>query len=106
MYIDLETAKKHLIVEHDMDDLIILDYITAAEDAITKTLNVNSLDDITDCNGNLPSSVVQDILFLVGHLYANREPVAYSTVTEVPMTIKFFSMLNRNFDDFNGRTIQ
>jgi hypothetical protein len=47
MYLTLEMAKKHLLVDKDFkdDDLYILDLITVAEDSVEKHLNI-ALDEI------------------------------------------------------------
>ena len=75
MYITLEEAKKHLLVDPDFneDNEYIQALINTAEEAVS--LNINTkLTAIAD-GGELPSSVKSAVLLLIGNLYANREHI-------------------------------
>ena len=89
MIISLEQAKKHLLIDDSFtaDDLYILDLITVAEDSVSQHLNV-TLDELV-VGGSLPPAVIHAMLLLIGNLYANREPVAYGTVTKVALTYEY-----------------
>lgn len=97
MYIALSEAKKHLLIDRDFkeDDEYILALIDTAEEAVSKNLNTQ-LDSITE-GGELPPSVKAAILLLIGNLYANREPVAYTSVNKVPYTFDYLISLNKNY---------
>ena len=80
MYITLEQAKKHLLVDEDFraDDMYILDLIAVAEDSVSKHLDI-ALDEL-EVGGTLPPAIIHAMLLMIGNLYANREPVAFGTV--------------------------
>ena len=98
MYISLEDAKKHLNVDisYTDDDQYILDLITVAEDSVSKHLDI-ALDELEDGNGMLPSSVVHAMLLMIGNLYANREPISYSTVVKIPYTYEYLISLYKHY---------
>ena len=97
MYLSINDVKRHLIIDHNDDDLYLADLITVAEDAVRRDLNLYSLKDIEDCNGMLPASVMQAMLLLIGTLYANRESVTYGTPHTVPHSYEFLISLYRNY---------
>lgn len=97
MYLSVNDVKRHLIIDHNDDDLYIADLITVAEDAVKRDLNLYSLKDIEDCTGMLPASVVQAMLLLIGTLYANRESVSYGQAHPVPHSYEYLIALARNY---------
>lgn len=97
MYIDLDTIKQHLIIDHNEDDRYLADLETVAENAVCKDLNLYSLKEIEDCSGMLPASVVHAMLLLIGSMYANRESVSYGSPHEIPLSYSYLLDLNRNY---------
>lgn len=97
MYIDLATIKRHLIIDHNEDDLLLADLETVAEDAVRRDLNLYSLKEIEDCSGMLPACVTQAMLLLIGTLYANRESVAWGNPSVVPHSYNYLLDLARNY---------
>ena len=97
MIISLEQAKKHLLIDDSFtaDDLYILDLITVAEDSVSQHLNV-ALDELL-VGGMLPPAIIHAMLLMIGNLYANREPVAYGTVTKVPLTYEYLIGLYKRY---------
>ncbi len=95
MYITLSQAKKQLQIDEDFvdDDNYIISLIQVAEDAIAKNLDM-PLQEIL-VGGTLPPTIIQSVLLLVANLYANREPVAYSSAVKVPYTIEYLVDLYR-----------
>ena len=69
------------------DDAYIAGLIDAAEDAVERHLDV-CLGCIEVAAGELPPAVKSAILLLVGNLYANREPVVFSSTNRIPYTVK------------------
>lgn len=67
------------------DDLLIQDYINAAE-AHVVAYTRRDLD--TEFPSGWPAPVLQAVRFLVGHFYANREAVAATGRSEVPLGVK------------------
>ena len=89
MYVKLEEAKKHLLLDDSFkdDDLYILGLIDVAEDAVA-------------VDGEFtPPAVIHAILLLIGNLYANREPVSYSSVNKVPYTFDYLISLYKNYKE-------
>ena len=97
MYIDLATIKRHLVIDHNDDDILLADLETVVEDAVKRDLNLHSLKEIEDCTGMLPASVIQAMLLLLGTLYANRESVSYGNPTVVPHSYEYLISLSRNY---------
>ena len=97
MHLSVNDVKRHLIIDHSDDDLLLADLITVAEDAVKRDLNLYSLKDIEDCTGMLPASVMQAMLLLIGTLYANRESVSYGQAHPVPHSYEYLILLARNY---------
>lgn len=99
MYVSLCEAKKHLLLDDSFndDDEYILTLIDVAEDAVAANINTK-LDSIT-VGGEIPPAVKAAILLLVGNLYANREPVSYTTVNKVPYTFDYLISLYKNYSE-------
>ena len=72
-------------------------YNIEALNFLLDSININiPLDSIT-VGGELPPAVKAAILLLVGNLYANREPVAYTAVNKVPYTFDYLISLYKNY---------
>ena len=97
MYLSIADVKRHLIIDHQDDDLYLADLITVAEDAVKRDLNLHCLKEIEDCTGMLPAAVTQAMLLLIGTLYANRESVTYGTPHSVPHSYEYLLDLYRNY---------
>ncbi|PWM22828.1 MAG: phage gp6-like head-tail connector protein [Clostridiales bacterium] len=97
MYITISRAKKHLQIDECFkeDDEYILDLIKVAEDAVARNLNVPLAHLVK--NGYLPQSVEHSILLLIGNLYANREPVSFTTASKVPYTLDYLLGLYKHY---------
>ena len=98
MYITIDEAKKHLNVDDSYkdDDTYIGDLIKVAEDSVAQHLDI-ALDGLV-VDGALPSAISHSILLMVGNLYANREPVAYSSVVKVPYTLEYLLGLYKHYE--------
>lgn len=98
MYLSIDDVKRHLIIDHNDDDLYLADLITVAEDAVRRDLNLYSLKEIENCSGMLPSCVTQAMLLLIGTLYNSRESVMYGNVPHpVPHSYDYLLDLCRNY---------
>ena len=98
MYLSIDDVKRHLIIDHNDDDLYLADLITVAEDAVRRDLNLYSLKEIETCSGMLPSCVTQAMLLLIGTLYNSRESVMYGNVPHpVPHSYDYLLDLCRNY---------
>lgn len=98
MWITLEQAKQHLLVDADFkaDDLYILDLITVAQDSVEKHLDI-ALEELEE-GGILPPSIIHAMLLMIGNLYANREPVTYGTVVKIPYTYEYLIGLYKRYE--------
>jgi uncharacterized phage protein (predicted DNA packaging) len=90
MYVTLDEAKKHLQIDPSFtdDDNYITNLIDVAEDSVSKHLDI-ALEDLLSGGGELPPAIKQVVLLMVGNLYANREPVSYSSVVKIPYTMEY-----------------
>ena len=97
MYVTLSKAKEHLQIDKDFkdEDEYILYLIQVAEDAVEHTLNTPLSSLLKD--GLLPKSVIHSILLMVGNLYANREPVAFTNPVKVPYTLEYLLGLYKHY---------
>ena len=98
MYVELETAKKHLNLDESFtdDDSYITLLMQVAEDAVSKHID-KPLVEIENSMGELPPAILQSILLLVGNLYATREPIAYTSVIKVPYTLDYLLGLYKHY---------
>ena len=86
MALSVNEAKKHLNLDvafTDDDNYISL-LIDVAKQSVKNAIRDTTTSDVT---GILP--LKHACLLLIGNLYANREPVAYSTVVVIPYTFDF-----------------
>ncbi len=98
MYITLEEAKKQLNIDESFnyDNQYIASLIDVAESVVCKDCGIN-LSGYTDSDGCLEAPLRHAILLLVSHYYANREPVAFASSSEVPLTYRHLISLYRNY---------
>ena len=97
MYLSINDVKRHLIIDHNQDDMYLADLITVAQDAVRRDLNVYSLKELEDCTGMLPACVTQAMLLLIGTLYANRESISFGSPRAVPHSYEYLLDLCRNY---------
>lgn len=98
MYITINQAKKHLQIDESFkdDDEYILMLIKVAEDSVSQHLDI-ALSHLVQDDGYLPSSVIHSILLMIGNLYANREPVSFTTTVKVPYTLDYLLNLYKHY---------
>lgn len=98
MYVGLETAKKHLNLDESFteDDSYITSLIQVAEDAVSQHID-KPLVELEDSKGELPPAILHSVLLLIGNLYANREPVAYTSAVKVPYTLEYLLGLYKRY---------
>ncbi len=98
MYLTLKDAKQHINVdeEYTHDDGYITSLIAVAEEAVMRHID-RPLAELLDENGGLPPPVCHAVRFLVGQLYANREPASFANAYEVPYTYGFLVSLYKRY---------
>jgi uncharacterized phage protein (predicted DNA packaging) len=98
--IDLATVKMHLRVDGDEEDALIGGYIEAAKAHVEQHCDrkLVEADPVEPAEMGLTSDVVQAILLLVGHWYANREAVAVGTIaTAMPLAVERLLWYRKRF---------
>lgn len=95
MYITLAEAKKHLNINSDFtdDDAYIQSLINVCENIVQKHID-RELSEY----GTLPTPLKQGMLLLIGNYYANRESVAFSSVSPLPHAFEYIIALFKNYD--------
>lgn len=98
MYISLDRAKQHLLIEesfHD-DDEYIVNLINAAEQAVRVHVN-EDFDTLAEANGGcLPAPLEQAMLLAIGNWYQNREPLGTRNAA-LPFNYEYLISLYRNY---------
>ncbi len=103
MYIDLTTAKQHLNIANEYidEDNYIQQLIEVAEEVVCKSINSDTLLLLTGTTGDtinqIPKSLQQAVLLMVGQFYANREPVAFASVNKIPLAFDYLISLYRKY---------
>jgi hypothetical protein len=99
MYISISEVKQHLNIDeqYTTDDIYIESLISVAKEVVEHEIN-NSIDSLI-VDGEIPSAIKQSMLLLIGNLYLNREPVAYSSVSKIPYTLDLLLSINKNYKD-------
>ena len=103
-YLLIDDIKKHLNIDpwyHD-DDYYIATLGDAVEDIVERHIDDN-LKGLEDKNGQLPQPLIQAMLLLIGHFYANRESVAFGTPHEVPLAYQYILQLFQRYN-FSHKT--
>jgi uncharacterized phage protein (possible DNA packaging) len=80
-------AKQHLRVEHDDEDALITNLITAAREYCEDFQNVKLVPGEDEEPLPVSARVKSAILLLVGHWYENRQAVSEKPGTEVPLGV-------------------
>lgn len=96
-YISLEQAKKHLQIDtfYTEDDEYINQLIDVAI-AVAQEDICRNLDEFVK-EGILEPGVQHALLLLVSNYYNNREPVAFATSAEVPLSYRHLIGLYRDY---------
>lgn len=100
MYLNLYSVKKHLNIDEDFndDDEYLVDLISVATQVVEKHID-NNLDEIAASNGGeLPSPILHAMLLLIADLYSNRETVAYTSISKLPLSYDYLLDLYKNYD--------
>lgn len=110
MLVDLETIKKHLNLDEDFteDDKYLEMLEGVAETLVQKHIDIsfddlidNSLDGVVATEGEVPQPLLYAILLFIGNMYENRESVSYTSISEVPMSLKYILDMYRNYNQCN-----
>ena len=99
MYLELNQIKKHLNIDEDFknDDEYLLQLAQAAQNVVEVHID-RPLDSLLNEEGNLPSSLIQAMLLLVGTWYANRESVSFAGTYVLPHSYDYIIALYKNYN--------
>lgn len=100
MYLQLYQIKKHLNLDnyyHD-DDEYLIDLALVAEKIVQKHID-NNLSELCDDRGELPLPLRHAMLLMIGQLYANREPIAFASNSELPLSYNYILDLYKNYNN-------
>ena len=102
-YLKLNDIREHLNIDewfHD-DDYLIANIGEAVEDIAEHHID-DDLSALEDKNGDIPRPLIQAMLLLCGHFYANREAVSFGTPHEVPLAYSYLLDLFRRYNRKEG----
>lgn len=101
MFIQLYQIKKHLNIDNDFfdDDEYLLYLGEVAELAVQKHIDRNLSELCADYGGDLPAPLLHAMLLMIGNLYANREPVAFASATELTLSYSYLLDLFKNYNN-------
>lgn len=97
MYITLEQAKRHLIIDeaYTDDDKYIESCLKTAEVFVSKSLR-KPLESFLH-EGVLEDDICHMILLAVANFYTNREPIAAVKMEELPLSFNCLLALNKDY---------
>lgn len=102
MLVDLNKIKKHLNIDAEFteDDEYLTFLEGVAEDLVQKHIDI-TFEKLEAQEGEIPSPLLSAILLFIGNMYDNRESVAYTSVTELPMSLKYILEMYRSYERSN-----
>ena len=84
-YISLDDAKLYLRIDHHEEDFLIQGFIEAALESCENHLQGDFETKYPDTD-DLPKTIRQAALFMLGHFYSNRVSVSEMKMVEVPLS--------------------
>lgn len=84
--IELDYVKKHLRIEHDEEDDLLISYTKASEEIVQIYLN-QSFEDLLTTHGSIPHAIRNAVCMLVGSMYRDREATSVTTITTTPTVV-------------------
>lgn len=90
-YLTIELIKKQCNIDswyHDDDEYLAI-LAETAESMVDEHLNNNLSKILEENNNRLPAPIRQAMLLLVGNFYQNREGIAFTAVTELPLSYSY-----------------
>lgn len=96
--LDLELVKKHLNIDSDFteDDAYIQTLIDVAVQAVVKHIDVADITEHVE-DGKLTPGLQHACLLLIGSLYANREALSITSMTELPLAYNYLLQLFQDY---------
>lgn len=87
--VTLAQVKAHLRLDHSAEDAHLALLITAARRSVENATGRIVTAELPDVAGSDREVVAQAMLLLIGSWYMNRESVAISGVTEMPLAVRY-----------------
>jgi uncharacterized phage protein (predicted DNA packaging) len=82
-FLTIDYIKQQLRIDWSEEDTLLDEYGKAAEDTLLNLLN-RSYHDLLESYGEVPASLVQAAMLLVGESYQHREPSSAQNLSSVP----------------------
>lgn len=96
--LNLKRAKDHLNIENEFtdDDEYIQSLINVSYDVVNKHIN-NSIEDVVNENGDIPTPLEHAMLLMIGNLYQNREIASFANATRLPYNYEYLLNFYKNY---------
>ena len=103
MYLQLYQIKKHLNIDEDFhdDDEYLIDLAMVAEKLVQRHIDHNLSELCAENGGILPPPLQHAMLLMVGNQYANREPIAFASNSEIALSYNYILDLYKNYNNTN-----
>lgn len=103
--LSLNQIKKHLNIDENYngDDEYLQQLNRVADEVVEKHINRSLYDIKAENKGELPSALEQAILLLIANFYANREPITYTSATELPISYNYILDLYKCYYNPNNK---
>lgn len=96
-YVTVDDIKRYTNVTFCSDDLLFAELEETAESVLAGHLNVKSLDEYEDEEGNIPEALKTAVKAIVANIYSNRESIAYGQPYRIPYTLEFIIQPYKNY---------
>lgn len=102
--LSLIQIKKHLNIDENYngDDEYLQQLNRVADEVVEKHINRSLFDIKAENKGELPSALEQAILLLIANFYVNREPITYTSATELPISYNYILDLYKCYHNPNN----
>lgn len=88
----LDGLKRHLIVEHDVDDELIKEYAVASWNLVETTIERSVKELFEQYDGIMPPTLIHAVRLLVGRYYAEREGESFTNRRDMSFSISALLM--------------
>lgn len=88
----LDSLKRHLIVEHDVDDELIQEYAVASWNLVEVTIERSLKELFEQYDGIMPPTLIHAVRLLVGRYYAEREGESFTNRRDMSFSISALLM--------------
>lgn len=98
----LDGLKRHLIVEHDVDDELIKEYAVASWNLVETTIERSVKGLFEQYDGIMPPTLIHAVRLLVGRYYAEREGESFTNRRDMSFSISALLMPYKGIPQFKA----